>query len=122
MKVFLKCVIIKEEIYPLTKWLIFSFHFLSFLLVHLRMSSKKVILKEFELLNCSTEPDFFGGAEVVGTKGEKISKSFKKSIKVNVVKKEGFDLEFDLIGVDPSIPNAIRRILLSGKVIENIFN
>ena len=29
------------------------------------------------------------------------------------MRKENFDLEFDLVGVDPSLPNAIRRILLS---------
>lgn len=78
-------------------------------------STERVILKEFEVLNCSTQPDFFGGPEVVGGRGQKIVKSFKKSIKINIVKKEGYDLEFDLIGVDPSIANAIRRILLSGK-------
>jgi DNA-directed RNA polymerase I and III subunit RPAC1 len=34
-------------------------------------------------------------------------------IKVQLVRKDEFDLEFDLIGVDPSLTNAIRRILLS---------
>ncbi len=87
------------------------------------MATNKVILKEFEVLNCSTEPDFFGGSKVVGLKGEKIVKSFKKSLKIKIVKKEGFDLEFDLVGVDPSFANAIRRILLSGmKTFEIPFN
>ena len=27
--------------------------------------TNRVILKEFEVLNCSTEPDFFGGPEKV---------------------------------------------------------
>ena len=34
---------------------------------------------------------------------------FRSKVKVKVMRKEGFDLEFDLVGVDPSIANAIRR-------------
>ena len=38
---------------------------------------------------------------------------FEQKLKVRVVRVEGNEMEFDLIGVDPSIPNALRRILLS---------
>ena len=72
-----------------------------------------VILREFELLNCSTEPDYFGGPDKVGRRGETIVEHFKSLLKVKIVKKDKFDLEFDLVGVDPSLTNAIRRILLS---------
>jgi DNA-directed RNA polymerase I and III subunit RPAC1 len=76
-------------------------------------STERVILREFELLNCSTEPDFFGGPDKVGREGEHIVKLFKSRLRVEIVRKENFDLEFDLVGVDPSLANAIRRILLS---------
>ena len=49
----------------------------------------------------------------MGRRGEKIIENFKSRLKMKIVKKEGFDLEFDLIGVDPSFSNAIRRILIS---------
>lgn len=37
---------------------------------------------------------------------------FRKALSINVIKKEGDDMEFDLIGVDASIANAFRRILI----------
>lgn len=38
---------------------------------------------------------------------------FRSKLKVRVVKKQGYDLEFDLVGVDPSVANAIRRLLIT---------
>ena len=39
--------------------------------------------------------------------------AFRSNLRVEVVKKSGFDLEFDLVGVEPSLANAIRRLLIS---------
>lgn len=39
--------------------------------------------------------------------------SFKKKFKIVVVRYEGFELEFDMIGVHPGIANAFRRLMLS---------
>lgn len=38
---------------------------------------------------------------------------FKKNFKVKVIKLNEDDMEFDLIGIDASIANAFRRILIS---------
>ncbi|QQP55854.1 DNA-directed RNA polymerases I and III subunit RPAC1 [Caligus rogercresseyi] len=67
----------------------------------------KIILKEFELLNTSSAPD-------VKKKHFDIRKDFKKKCKVNIVNRSSErELEFDLIGVDPSLANAFRRLMLS---------
>ncbi|KAI9024002.1 DNA-directed RNA polymerase [Hyaloraphidium curvatum] len=39
--------------------------------------------------------------------------SFKKNFKIVVTKLEGNDMEFDMIGVDASVANAFRRILIA---------
>lgn len=39
--------------------------------------------------------------------------SFKKKFKIVVVRYEGYELEFDMIGVHPAIANAFRRLMLS---------
>ncbi|XP_076354046.1 RNA polymerase I and III subunit C [Tachypleus tridentatus] len=49
---------------------------------------------------------------------------FEKKFKVNIVRKEDFCLEYDMIGVDAAITNAIRRILLAEvptMAIEKVF-
>lgn len=38
---------------------------------------------------------------------------FKKKLKISIVKCDNDELEFDLIGVNPAIANAIRRILIA---------
>lgn len=38
---------------------------------------------------------------------------FRKNFKVKVMKLSEEDMEFDLIGIDASIANALRRILIS---------
>lgn len=39
--------------------------------------------------------------------------AFKKKFKIVVVRYEGYELEFDMIGVHPGIANAFRRLMLS---------
>ena len=67
------------------------------------MEQDQVILKEFELLNTSTAP----------TPSKQIIEDFDKKVLVEIIKRTDHDLEFDLIGVEPSLANAFRRIMLS---------
>eukprot|EP01134_Creolimax_fragrantissima_P004663 CFRG4663T1 len=49
---------------------------------------------------------------------------FKENFRVDIVKKDGDELEFDLVGVDASVANAIRRIMLVNvktMAIENVY-
>ena len=39
--------------------------------------------------------------------------SFKKSLKIVVVKYEEREIEFDMIGVSPALANAFRRLMIS---------
>ncbi len=63
-------------------------------------ATSKITLNEFEVLK-----------PAAGKKWDQ--KTFSKNLKIKFVKKKGMDLEFDLIGVDASLANAFRRILLS---------
>ena len=85
-------------------------------------SSDKVILTEFAILNTSTPPEFFGNP---GKNGKNIVSNFKKQIRVeNIKKSDSMTMEFDMIGVDASFANAIRRILISdvpSMAIEKVF-
>ena len=65
---------------------------------------KKISLKEFELLNTST-PVYPGSKSGQAWTPEK---DFEKSLRMRIVKREEMSLEFDLIGVDPSLANALR--------------
>jgi len=70
----------------------------------------KISLKEFEVVNTAS-------SNVAGNFSGK-QKSFDvkeaaKNLKVNVVTMNSLDMEFDLVGYDPAIANALRRILLS---------
>lgn len=40
-------------------------------------------------------------------------KTFKKKFKVVVVRYEGYEMEFDLIGIHPFLANTFRRLMLS---------
>jgi len=73
-------------------------------------SRTRLTLKEFEILHTSAT-DYPGN--YYGYDDTWSLEKFKKKLKVRVVRVEGNEMEFDLIGVDPSIPNALRRILLS---------
>jgi len=68
-------------------------------------SKAKLSLKEFEIVNTS-HYDIAG--HFPGNFKENPDK-----LKVNIVKKEDLFLEFDLIGYEPSIANAVRRLLIS---------
>jgi len=85
---------------------------------------KKISLKEFEILNTSS-PGYPGNKEP-GTNGAQTwsVKEFEKRLKVDIIQKTGMDLEFDLIGVDASLSNAFRRLMLSevpSMAIEKIY-
>ena len=70
----------------------------------------KISLKEFEVVNTSSSNvagNFFGSQ-----KGFNV-KEASENLKMCVVKMDRLDMEFDMIGYDPAIANALRRILLS---------
>ncbi len=73
-----------------------------------RSEVEKITLKEFEVLNTSS-PAYPG---TVPGKQWSVD-DFKKRLRISIVKKEDSELEFDLVGVDPSLANAFRRILIS---------
>jgi DNA-directed RNA polymerase I and III subunit RPAC1 len=70
-------------------------------------SKSKLTLKEFEIVNTS---DYNFAAHFAET-----GKQAQSDLKVEIVKidEDGMFLEFDMIGYDPSVANAVRRILLS---------
>jgi len=70
----------------------------------------KISLKEFEVVNTSSSNvagNYFGKQ-----KGFDV-KEASENLKACVVKMDRLDMEFDLVGYDPAIANALRRILLS---------
>ena len=76
----------------------------------LKESMNKISLEEFEVINTS----HLGYAGVYGgtTKGWDVKEEEKK-IKIKIQSMDNTDMEFDLIGFEPGMPNAFRRILLS---------
>lgn len=82
----------------------------------------KILVSEFGMLNTSTPPDFFQNP---GKDGKNIANNFKKRLRLeNFQKTDPNSLEFDLIGVDPSFTNMIRRVLISevpSMAIEKVF-
>lgn len=77
-------------------------------------NENRVQLKEFQLLNTSVPPPthIYGASK----KHDNVSK-FRSKLRIEIVKRprpdSQMDLEFDMIGLDPSLANAIRRILIS---------
>lgn len=71
-----------------------------------RETKNKLTLKEFEVLNTSN-------LEYVGNFMGFNIKNEEKKLKIKIVFIEGMEMEFDMIGYDPALVNAIRRILLS---------
>lgn len=69
-----------------------------------------VILKENNITNVSGSdyPHMYPGEDLSFS-----IEKFKKSFKVVIGKVEGEEMEFDLIGIDASVANAIRRTLLA---------
>jgi len=70
---------------------------------------KKISLKEFEVANTSS---LNVAADTYGQKAFSV-KEASENFQINVVLLTKTDIEFDLIGYDPAIANALRRILLS---------
>ena len=68
---------------------------------------RRIVLGEFGVTDTSAPPP------ELGSQSGNAVEAFRSKLRVEVVKKAGFDMEFDLIGVDPSLANAVRRILLS---------
>jgi len=69
---------------------------------------RRITLGEFGVTDTSAPPPELGTA----AKQDPVE-AFRSNLRVEVVKKSGFDLEFDLVGVEPSLANAIRRLLIS---------
>jgi len=81
-------------------------------------SKSRLTLKEFEIVNTS---DYNFAGHFTGVKQE------PTELKVQIIKidEEGMFLEFDMIGYDPSVANAVRRLLLSdvpSMAIEKVYN
>eukprot|EP00092_Neocalanus_flemingeri_P013273 GFUD01014305.1.p1 GENE.GFUD01014305.1~~GFUD01014305.1.p1 ORF type:complete len:359 (-),score=138.31 GFUD01014305.1:128-1153(-) len=70
----------------------------------------KISLKEFEVVNTSSSnvAGNFSGDQ----KGFNVKES-SEQLKVSVVSMNSLDMEFDMVGYDAAIVNALRRILLS---------
>jgi len=66
---------------------------------------KKISLKEFEVTNTANSGGEYGNGWDV--------KEATKKLKIKVISKNERDMEFDMIGYDPSMVNALRRLLLS---------
>jgi len=69
---------------------------------------KKISLKEFEVTNTSSSANYS-----VSEKQSFDLKEADKKLSIRVESLTDTDMEFDMIGYDASIPNAIRRIMLS---------
>jgi len=68
----------------------------------------KISLKEFEVTNTSSFPTYSSS----GVKSFD-SEEAEKNLHIKIEQIDNTDMEFDMIGYDTAIPNAIRRILLS---------
>ena len=86
-------------------------------------SQEKIIIAEFGMLNTSTSPDYLNG----GRPSKSVFQTLTKRIKVSNMKRYNNDpngLEFDLVGIDPSFANALRRLMISevpSMAIEKVF-
>ena len=86
-------------------------------------SQEKIIIAEFGMLNTSTSPDYLNG----GRPSKNVFHTLTKRIKVSNMKRYNNDpngLEFDLVGIDPSFANALRRLMISevpSMAIEKVF-
>ena len=82
---------------------------------------RKVTLREHGVENTHSS-DFPGNYESYDDSWSK--KQFEKNFKIDMIKMSHDELEFDMVGVDASIANAFRRILLSEvptMAIEKVF-
>lgn len=68
-------------------------------------SKPKLSLNEFKIKEQSND---------YGFSDEPFSRDkLKQTLKINIIKRSDFELEFDLIGQTPALANAYRRIMLS---------
>lgn len=68
----------------------------------------------FLILILKTENITYSGAyAALGVDNSLRLDEFRKNFKVKVIKLNEEDMDFDLIGIDASIANAFRRILIS---------
>lgn len=70
----------------------------------------RVRLTEYEQQNVESS-DFPGNYP--GYKDEWNIENFERNFKINLIRSDELEMEFDMIGIDASIANAFRRILLS---------
>ena len=70
----------------------------------------RLVLQEYEILH--TTPTGYPG-NYHGHDDTWSLDKFKQKLKMKIIRLEGLEMELDIIGVDPSIPNAFRRIMLS---------
>jgi len=68
-------------------------------------STNRLSLKEFEVVNTSNY-NFAGHSAAAGGGGA-------SDTQIKIVKHQGTFLEFDMVGCDPSVANAVRRLLIS---------
>ena len=66
-------------------------------------------------LKCKIESKIFGNF-ILGKDGKNIVGNFKKRVRVENIKEsdDKMTMEFDLIGVDASFANTLRRMMISG--------
>ncbi|XP_078255081.1 DNA-directed RNA polymerases I and III subunit RPAC1 isoform X2 [Rhinoraja longicauda] len=77
---------------------------------HVELMRNRVVLKEFSVHNVHTT-DFPGNYP--GYDDTWSQRRFEKNFRIDVIQMEEDALEFDMIGIDASIANAFRRILLA---------
>jgi len=76
----------------------------------IKTSRTHVLMKKYQMEN--TASSLLPGA-YYGYDDTWDLEKFRKLLKIRIVKKADLEMEFDLIGVDPSIANAFRRIMIS---------
>ena len=65
----------------------------------------RVILEEYKIKEAANDYGF--------SDKEFSVKDFQKLLKIQIVKRDDLELEFDVIGITPALANAYRRLMLS---------
>lgn len=65
----------------------------------------RVILEEYKIKEAANDYGF--------SDKEFSPKDFQKLLKIQIVKRDDLELEFDVIGITPALANAYRRLMLS---------
>ncbi|CAN8000656.1 unnamed protein product [Ixodes hexagonus] len=79
-------------------------------MAHLQKMRTRVHMREYDLLNTETSdyPGTFAGIDDSWD-----LKKFERNFRIGIVSLDDMTMEFDMVGVNPAIANAIRRILLA---------